>query len=66
MTKAFHIIFNHMINKKILQIFASLLISMTSNQLLAGERLLATGGVMQIEGSAGGGLTPWARHRKAI
>ena len=60
MTKAFHIIFNHMINKTILQIFASLLISMTSNQLLAGERLLATGGVMQIEGSAGGGLTPWA------
>jgi hypothetical protein len=27
---------------------------------LAGGRLLATGGVMQIEGSAGGGLTPWA------
>ncbi|HEY4974293.1 MAG TPA: DUF3034 family protein [Steroidobacteraceae bacterium] len=26
----------------------------------AGDRLLATGGVMQIEGSAGGGLTPWA------
>jgi len=25
-----------------------------------GDRLLATGGVMQIEGSAGGGLTPWA------
>jgi hypothetical protein len=27
---------------------------------LAGDRLLATGGVMQMEGSAGGGLTPWA------
>jgi len=27
---------------------------------LGGDRLLATGGVMQIEGSAGGGLTPWA------
>jgi Protein of unknown function (DUF3034) len=26
----------------------------------AGNRLLATGGVMQIEGSAGGGLVPWA------
>jgi hypothetical protein len=27
---------------------------------LAGDRLLATGGVMEIEGSAGGGITPWA------
>lgn len=26
----------------------------------AGDRLLATGGVAQIEGAAGGGLTPWA------
>lgn len=26
----------------------------------ASNRLLATGGVMQLEGSAGGGLTPWA------
>jgi hypothetical protein len=26
----------------------------------AGDRLLATGGLMEIEGSAGGGLTPWA------
>lgn len=26
----------------------------------AGDRLLATGGVMQLEGSAGGGITPWA------
>ncbi len=26
----------------------------------AGDRLLATGGVMNLEGSAGGGLTPWA------
>lgn len=26
----------------------------------AGGRLLATGGVSQVEGSAGGGLTPWA------
>ena len=49
-----------MINRTILQFFTLLLISITSNQLMAGERLLATGGVMQIEGSAGGGLTPWA------
>jgi hypothetical protein len=27
---------------------------------MAGDRLLATGGVMQVEGSAGGGLSPWA------
>src|SRR5690349_5592472 len=26
----------------------------------AGNRLLATGGVMEIEGSAGGGAVPWA------
>lgn len=40
---------------------ASLLfIGIYSTSLLAGERLLGTGGVMQIEGSAGGGLTPWA------
>ncbi len=26
----------------------------------AGGKLLATGGVMQVEGAAGGGLTPWA------
>ena len=31
-----------------------------ANALLAGDRLLATGGVMQIEGAGGGGLTPWA------
>src|SRR3954465_9719087 len=28
--------------------------------ILGGNRLLATGGVMQIEGSAGGGAVPWA------
>ena len=49
-----------MTNKSILQFFTLLLISVTSNQIMAGERLLATGGVIQIEGSAGGGLTPWA------
>ena len=49
-----------MLNKKLLQVLTLLFVGVASNQLLAGERLLATGGVMQIEGSAGGGLTPWA------
>ena len=49
-----------MLNKKLLQLLTLLFVGIASNQLLAGERLLATGGVMQIEGSAGGGLTPWA------
>ena len=31
-----------------------------ASNAMAGDRLLATGGVMQIEGAAGGGLTPWA------
>jgi hypothetical protein len=31
-----------------------------SNPLFAGDRLLATGGISQIEGAGGGGLTPWA------
>src|SRR5690242_11072838 len=32
-----------------------------ATQAMAGSnRLLATGGVSQLEGSAGGGLTPWA------
>jgi hypothetical protein len=31
-----------------------------AQQVQAGDRLLATGGVTQIEGSGGGGLTPWA------
>lgn len=49
-----------MLDKKILPILTFLLAITTSVQLTAGERLLATGGVMQIEGSAGGGLSPWA------
>jgi Protein of unknown function (DUF3034) len=32
----------------------------TPTAYAAGDRLLATGGVMQIEGAAGGGLVPWA------
>ena len=36
------------------------MLNILPNIAVAGDRLLATGGVMQIEGSAGGGLTPWA------
>ena len=31
-----------------------------SGQASAGDRLLATGGVIQLEGAGGGGLNPWA------
>src|SRR5450830_402298 len=41
----------------ILVVLCGLFITSTSQ---AGDRLLATGGVTQIEGSAGGGLVPWA------
>jgi len=42
-------------------ITVSLLASLPAMPALAGsDRLLATGGVMQVEGSAGGGLVPWA------
>ncbi len=46
--------------KSLHQILILLVSTIISSSLMAGERLLATGGVMQIEGSAGGGLTPWA------
>lgn len=36
------------------------LLSMNMSNALAGDRLLGTGGVSQIEGAGGGGLTPWA------
>ena len=49
-----------MIKKISSQIIILLILTVASSTLIAGERLLATGGVMQIEGSAGGGLTPWA------
>jgi hypothetical protein len=45
------------------QLFKFLFIFITlsiSSKTMAGDRLLATGGVTQIEGSAGGGLVPWA------
>ena len=32
----------------------------TTGMALAGDRLIATSGVSQIEGAAGGGLVPWA------
>lgn len=34
--------------------------TLTGPQSLTGGKLLATGGVTQLEGAAGGGLTPWA------
>ena len=37
-----------------------LLLAIAPHETRAGDRLLATGGVTQVEGSAGGGLTPWA------
>ena len=43
---------------KILLLAAVAVVSPVANA--AGNRLLATGGVMQIEGSAGGGIVPWA------
>jgi Protein of unknown function (DUF3034) len=37
-----------------------LLLLFTAGETPAGDRLAATGGIMNLEGSAGGGLTPWA------
>jgi len=40
---------------------AAVILACTATQAYSeGERLLGTGGVMEIEGSGGGGLTPWA------
>jgi len=39
---------------------ASILMGACTDAYSEGERLLGTGGVMEIEGSGGGGLTPWA------
>ncbi|RQO54677.1 DUF3034 domain-containing protein [Paucibacter sp. KBW04] len=38
----------------------SLLLSLGAGQAWAGNKLLATSGVSQVEGAAGGGLSPWA------
>src|SRR5262245_59982246 len=43
-----------------LSVLGLLIIASASHAAHAGNRLLATGGVAQVEGSAGGGLTPWA------
>lgn len=37
-----------------------LMVLCSGSALADGNRLLATGGVMQVEGAAGGGLVPWA------
>jgi hypothetical protein len=39
---------------------ACLMLMCAGSALAGGNRLLATGGVMPVEGAAGGGLTPWA------
>lgn len=36
------------------------LVGFSTHNAMAGDRLLATGGVSQVEGAGGGGLTPWA------
>jgi hypothetical protein len=38
----------------------SILLLAAASSVSAGDRLLATGGIMEVEGSAGGGITPWA------
>lgn len=60
MTPFSHHTFIQITNHKTLQCLVLLTLCLTSQHTIAGERLLGTGGVMQIEGSAGGGLTPWA------
>ena len=49
-----------MLKKSLHQASIVLFLATFCTTIMAGERLLATGGVMQIEGAAGGGLTPWA------
>ena len=44
---------------RLMQVLLVLLLGI-STHALAGGRLLATGGVTQIEGAAGGGIVPWA------
>jgi hypothetical protein len=47
--------------RRVLQVFPVAALALASSNGFAGSnRLLATGGVMQIEGSAGGGAVPWA------
>lgn len=43
-----------------LTLFAAAALSLLAPRAQAGEKLLATWGVSQVEGAGGGGLTPWA------
>lgn len=58
------LIFNEIYRHNSLYLLATVLLAATftlgNTSAIAGDRLLATGGVAQIEGAAGGGLTPWA------
>jgi hypothetical protein len=45
---------------KHIALFMSCLLILSALSAQAGDRLLGTGGVSQIEGAGGGGLTPWA------
>jgi hypothetical protein len=47
-------------NRTVRAALAGLCLLQVAIPVAAGDRLLATGGIMQLEGSAGGGLTPWA------
>jgi Protein of unknown function (DUF3034) len=40
--------------------WTAILMGVSADAYSEGERLLGTGGVMEIEGAGGGGLTPWA------
>lgn len=46
--------------KKNIAYLTLIFIGFVATPTFAGDRLLATGGVAQIEGAAGGGLSPWA------
>jgi hypothetical protein len=46
--------------KRVCAALTGLLLLFAAGVPLAGDRLAATGGIMNLEGSAGGGLTPWA------
>lgn len=47
-------------NAVAIKLFMASLITFGACTAQAGDRLLGTGGVSQIEGAGGGGLTPWA------
>ena len=47
-------------SQALLKLAAWLLLPSLAASAMAGDRLVASGGVTQIEGAAGGGLVPWA------